>query len=185
MKSRALLWGIPLALFLGFSLLLLSRIGKDSTELPSARLGKPFPEFRLPSLLDGRELTAADIRGKPVVVNVWASWCPSCREEQPALMKISQSGVPVIGLNYKDAPEDAQTWLAKLGNPFMLIISDQQGNLGLDLGVYGAPETYLLDAAGHIRYRFVGVFDEQSWNNILQPCFAQLLKGGEAPSCQS
>jgi cytochrome c biogenesis protein CcmG/thiol:disulfide interchange protein DsbE len=185
MKARAWLWGIPLILFLGFAILLFSRIGEDSTALPSARLGKPLPEFRLPSLIDGRELTAADVRGKPVVLNVWASWCPSCRQEHPALLKLAQAGIPVIGLNYKDAPEDAQAWLARLGNPFQLIISDQQGNLGLDMGVYGAPETYLLDAQGQIRYRYVGVFDEASWQSMLQPCYEQLVKGGEAPSCQS
>lgn len=185
MKSRAWLWGIPLVLFLGFAVLLFSRIGKDSTELPSARLGKPLPEFRLPSLTDGRELTAADVRGRPVLLNVWASWCPSCRQEHPALLKIAEAGVPVIGLNYKDAPEDAQAWLANLGNPFTLIISDQQGNLGLDLGVYGAPETYLLDASGHIRFRFVGVFDDVAWQSTLKPCYEQLVKGGDAPLCQS
>ncbi|RZU37140.1 cytochrome c biogenesis protein CcmG/thiol:disulfide interchange protein DsbE [Fluviicoccus keumensis] len=184
MKSRALLWGIPLLIFVGFSVLLFSRLGKDSTELPSARLGKPFPEFRLPSLLDGHELTAADVRGKAIVVNVWASWCPSCRQEHPSLMKLAAAGVPVIGLNYKDAQADAQGYLSSLGNPFVDVISDTDGSLGLDLGVYGAPETYLLDANGHVRYRFVGVFDDNVWKTTLQPCFDQLQKGGEAPACQ-
>lgn len=185
MNKRIVLWGIPLLVFLAFAVLLFSRLGKDSTELPSARLGKPVPEFRLPSLLGGRELTVADLRGKPVVLNVWASWCPSCREEQPALLRLSQSGVPVWGLNYKDDPADAQRWLASLGNPFVEIISDLDGNLGLDLGVYGAPETYLIDAKGQVRFRFVGVFDDAVWQSTLKPCFDQLQQGGEAPACQS
>jgi len=185
MKSRAWLWGIPLVIFMGFAVLLFSRLGKDSTELPSARLGKPVPAFSLPSLLDGRMLSNADLRGKPLLLNVWASWCPSCRQEHPALLKLAQSGVPVWGLNYKDDPADAQGWLAELGNPFVQIIADREGNLGLDLGVYGAPETYLLDGDGQVRYRFVGVFDDRVWQTVLKPCFDQLQQGGEAPACQS
>ena len=99
MKMRALLWAIPLLLFLGLAALLMSRLGTDPTALPSARLGKPFPEFQLTDLLTNQPLTLASIKGKPAVVNVWASWCPSCKDEHPALMKLAQQGLPIIGLN--------------------------------------------------------------------------------------
>lgn len=184
MNMRTLIWAIPLVLFLAVSAFLMTRLGQDPTTLPSARLGKPFPQFTLPNLLDGKTLTADDVRGKPAIVNVWASWCPSCKEEHPALMKLAEAGIPVIGLNYKDLPQDAEAYLAKRGNPYRLIISDAKGNLGLDLGVYGAPETYIIDANANIRYRYVGVFDEKTWQSQLAPCYDALLKGGEAPSCQ-
>lgn len=183
MMKRLMIWGIPLVLFLGFAALLFSRLGENPSELPSARIGKPFPAFSLPSLLDDRPLTVADLQGKPLVLNVWASWCPSCAEEQPALMALSRTGLPIVGLNYKDAPEDARQWLANRGNPYAAIISDQKGSLGLDLGVYGAPETYLLDAQARVRFRYVGAFDGQVWTTRLKPCYEQLLKGGEAPAC--
>ena len=184
MKMRALLWAIPLLLFLGLAALLMSRLGTDPTALPSARLGKPFPEFQLADLLTNQPLTLASIKGKPAVVNVWASWCPSCKEEHPALMKLAQQGLPIIGLNYKDVPDDAKAYLMQRGNPFQVIIADVDGNLGLDLGVYGAPETYLMDAKGDVVYRYVGVFDEKIWQSQLAPCYQQLLTGGEMTLCQ-
>ena len=98
-------------------------------------LGKPFPEFQLTDLLTNQPLTLASIKGKPAIVNVWASWCPSCKEEHPALMKLAQQGLPIIGLNYKDLPEDAKAYLMQRGNPFQTIIADIEGDLGLDLGV--------------------------------------------------
>ena len=183
MKMRALLWAIPLLLFLGLAALLMSRLGTDPTALPSARLGKPFPEFQLTDLLT-IPLTLASIKGKPAVVNVWASWCPSCKDEHPALMKLAQQGLPIIGLNYKDIPDDAKAYLMQRGNPFQVIIADVDGNLGLDLGVYGAPETYLMDAKGDVVYRYVGVFDEKIWQSQLAPCYQQLLTGGEVTLCQ-
>lgn len=184
MTMRRLLWAIPLLLFLALAALLLTRLGSDPTALPSARLGKAFPEFHLAALLDERMLTVADIKGKPTVINVWASWCPSCKEEHPELLKLADQGVPIVGLNYKDQEQDAEAYLQQRGNPFALIISDIDGNLGLDLGVYGAPETYLIDENAHIRYRYVGVFDEKIWQTQLAPCYNELVKGGEAKSCQ-
>lgn len=184
MKMRALLWAIPLVLFLGLAALLMSRLGTDPTALPSARLGKPFPAFQLPDLLSNQPLTLANIKGKPAIVNVWASWCPSCKEEHPALMKLAQQGLPIIGLNYKDEANDAKAYLAQRGNPYQVIIADVEGNLGLDLGVYGAPETYLIDAKGDVVYRYVGVFDEKIWQSQLAQCYQQLLAGKETNLCQ-
>ena len=117
-------------------------------------------------------------------MSVWASWCPSCKEEHPTLVKLAQQGVPILGLNYKDEPQDAMAYLARYGNPFGLVISDLKGDIGLDLGVYGAPETYLIDAQAQVRYRYVGVFDETIWQTQLAPCYQQLVAGGEALACQ-
>lgn len=184
MKMRAIVWAVPLVLFLAVAAFLMTRLGEDPTSLPSARLGKPFPEFNLPALLDERMLQLDDIRGKPAIVNVWASWCPSCKQEHPALMRLSDGGIPVLGLNYKDKVEDAENYLEQHGNPYALVIEDAKGNLGLDLGVYGAPETYIIDENANIRYRFVGVFDDKIWQSQLAPCYNELVAGGAVKSCQ-
>jgi cytochrome c biogenesis protein CcmG/thiol:disulfide interchange protein DsbE len=184
MKTRMVLWIIPLVLFLAFAAFLMTRLGKDPAELPSVRVGKPFPAFNAPALLDAKPVTVADLTGKAAIVNVWASWCPSCKEEHPTLIKLAQQGVPIFGLNYKDDPQDAMAYLARFGNPFSLVISDLKGDIGLDLGVYGAPETYLIDDKAQVRYRYVGVFDETIWQTQLAPCYQQLIAGGDAPACQ-
>lgn len=183
MKLKAMVWGLPLVLFLAVAAFLMTRLGEDPTTLPSARLGKPFPDFIVTDL-EGRAISLAQIKGQPALVNVWASWCPSCKEEHPTLMALSKQGVTVIGMNYKDAPQDALAYLTQYGNPFKMIIADNKGNIGLDLGVYGAPETYLIDAAANIRYRYVGVFDNTIWQTQLAPCYQQLVAGGEASACQ-
>lgn len=183
MKMKALVWALPLVLFLAVAAFLMTRLGQDPTTLPSARLGKPFPNFAVTDL-DGKPVSLADIKGKPAIINVWASWCPSCKEEHPTLVELSKQGIPIIGLNYKDDPQDALAYLAKRGNPFSLIIPDRKGDIGIDLGVYGAPETYLIDAQANVRYRYVGVFDATIWQTQLAPCYQQLLAGGEAKACQ-
>ncbi len=184
MKMRALVWALPLVFFLAVATFLMTRLGEDPTALPSVRVGKPFPAFNVQALLDERILTVDDLKGQPAIVNVWASWCPSCKEEHPTLVKLADMGIPVVGLNYKDKPEDAEAYLEKFGNPFALIIPDPKGDIGLDLGVYGAPETYLIDAQANVRYRYVGVFDEKIWQSQLAPCYQQLVAKGDAPSCQ-
>jgi cytochrome c biogenesis protein CcmG/thiol:disulfide interchange protein DsbE len=118
-----------------------------------------------------------DVIGEVALFNVWATWCVSCRVEHPYLHMLAEQGVPIIGLNYKDDDTDALRWLEELGNPYRVNIVDAQGTLGLDLGVYGAPETYLVDAGGVIRYRHVGVVDERVWQDILQPLYRELKTG--------
>ena len=183
MKMKALVWALPLVLFLAVAAFLMTRLGQDPTTLPSARLGKPFPNFVVTDL-DGKPVSLADIKGKPAIINVWASWCPSCKEEHPTLVELSKQGIPIIGLNYKDDPQDALAYWAKSSNPFSLIIPDRKGDIGIDLGVYGAPETYLIDANANVRYRYVGVFDAAIWQSQLAPCYQQLLAGGEVSACQ-
>lgn len=171
---------LPLALFAILALFLFRGLSLDPTEMPSALIDQPFPGFSLPSLGDSRTLSAPDMKGQAGLLNVWATWCPSCRVEHPYLVLLADQGVPIYGLNYKDEDGAALRWLEELGNPYRFNIADRDGTLGLDLGVYGAPETYLLDAAGVIRYRHVGVVDEQVWRSTLEPLYLKLKREGEA-----
>ncbi len=184
MKTRVLLWLLPLIAFLVFAAFLMTRLGKDPAVLPSARLGKPFPVFTASALSKPSTVTLDDIKGQVALVNVWASWCPSCKLEHPTLTKLAQQGVPIFGLNYKDKTPDALDYLARYGNPFSLIFTDPKGDIGLDLGVTGAPEIFIVDKEANIRYHFAGVLDESTWQTQLAPCYQQLLAGVEAKACQ-
>lgn len=165
--SRWLLF-IPLILFIGLGIFLYQGLSIDPTELPSALINKPFPDFKISDLKQpDKLLTKADFIGKPVLINVWGTWCPSCREEHQQLLKMAaERKIDIIGLNYKDERESALQWLQTLGDPYKFVIYDKDGMLGLDLGVYGAPETYLLDAKGIVKYRHVGVITEQDWQKL-------------------
>jgi cytochrome c biogenesis protein CcmG/thiol:disulfide interchange protein DsbE len=165
----------PLFLFAVLALFLFRGLSLDPKELPSALIDRPLPEFSLQPLGGGPLLSRNDVIGEISLLNVWATWCVSCRVEHPYLQQLADSGVPVYGLNYKDSDKDAARWLEELGNPYELNIADRDGTLGLDLGVYGAPETYLLDADGVIRYRHVGVVDERVWRDVLEPLYQSLL----------
>ena len=160
----------PLAIALGLGLILFTAIGKDPTKLETARLNDPIPAFNLKSLADkSKEFSEKDFIGKVSLLNVWATWCPSCRVEHGYLNTLADQGIRIIGLNYKDEREAALTWLKNLGNPYELTIYDPHGKLGFDLGVYGAPETYLVDQYGVVRYRHVGIIDDKIWNGTLKP----------------
>ncbi|PIE24529.1 MAG: DsbE family thiol:disulfide interchange protein [Neptuniibacter caesariensis] len=160
---------IPLVLFLGIGFFLWKGLQLDPTELPSALLDKPFPTFELSSLYDEQvTLTEQDILGEAALVNVWATWCPSCKQEHAQLNRIKAEGYTVIGINYKDDRGKAKVWLEKYLDPYAENIFDQKGRLGLDLGVYGAPETYVIDQKGVIRYKHVGVVDERVWAQLKQ-----------------
>jgi len=166
---------LPLAVFLLVAVFLYRGLFLDPTELPSAMIGKPFPTFALKSVQDGKALTQADLIGKPALVNVWATWCPSCKVEHPYLNKLAEQGVIIHGVNYKDDNAAAIKWLAEFHNPYQLNIEDDQGSLGLNLGVYGAPETFLIDAKGIIRYKHVGVVDATVWREQLAPMYQGLV----------
>lgn len=170
MNSRAKLF-IPLILFFGLTLFLFRGLFLDPKELPSARIGHPVPTFELPLLANTGVATPALLKGQPTLLNVWATWCYSCRVEHPYLLRLAASGVNIIGHNYKDEDSAAAQWLADLGNPYSAVIADHAGTFGLDLGVYGAPETYVVDADGIIRYRHVGVVDERVWSEAIAPFF--------------
>ena len=168
----------PLAVFVVLSLFLLKGLDRDPTELPSALIGETFPVFTLPALNRDQMITEQDLKSQVTLVNVWATWCFACRIEHPMLNQLADMGVAIVGLNYKDQNDKAQTWLEQRGNPYLFNIVDTDGSLGFDLGVTGAPETYLVDAQGVIRHRRVGVVDQRVWDNDFKALHAELV--GEA-----
>lgn len=169
---------VPLVLFIALVVLFARGLKLDPNEMPSALIGHSVPEFNLPSLASPeRMLTRADVVGEVSLVNVWGTWCPSCMHEHPYLMKLSDQ-VPIIGINYKDVRNDALKWLGKLGNPYVLNVFDESGSLGIDLGVFGAPETYIIDREGYVRYKHVGVVNERVWQERLKPVIDK-LRGDE------
>ena len=183
-KRRLWLWLIPLLMFAGLAVLLGSRLGEDPEVQVSQMVGKPLPTFSLPNLSDGTLLTAQNLPKVPYLLNVWGSWCPSCVVEHPKLLEIAAQGVPIVGVNYKDEQTDALSYLAKHQNPFVLNLQDQAGGLGLDLGLTGAPESFVVDAAGVIRLHVVGVIDADNWQARIQPCLQALTQTGSADACR-
>ena len=174
---KRLLMLLALAIFLIVAVFLYRGLFLDPTELPSALIGKPLPSFSLPSVEDSQRLiTAEDIKGKPALVNVWATWCVACKVEHPVLNQLAKQGVTIYGVNYKDDNAAAQKWLREFHDPYQLNISDAQGSLGLDLGVYGAPETFFVDKQGIIRHKYVGVIDERVWREQLAALYQELME---------
>jgi cytochrome c biogenesis protein CcmG/thiol:disulfide interchange protein DsbE len=169
---------LPLAAFVLLSLLLFRGLSLDPTSLPSALVGKPLPDFELEELHSGELLSRQQIIGEPMLVNIWATWCYSCRVEHPYLLELAAQGVRIIGLNYKDDGVKAIAWLKDLGDPYTLTLADSEGMLGLDMGVYGAPETYVVDANGVVQFRHVGVVDAQVWQSLLVEWFPELQSKG-------
>ena len=175
---RRVLYLLPLFLFLvlaGYFVLAL-RPGYDPHELPSAMINKEAPAFDLAGL-DGKALALTALKGSPVLINFFASWCVPCRVEQPMLMRLANlEHVPLYGIDYKDQPEDAAKLLAQFGDPYRLVGLDPDGKVGLNFGVYGVPETYVLDSTGHIRKRFVGPLTAEDVNKELLPLLKALKK---------
>lgn len=148
---------------------------EDPHKLPSVLIDRPFPEFSLPDLGSGDTLAKADVTGDVMLVNVWATWCPACLVEHPVLLRLAkEEGVPIVGVNYNDDPDKARVWLVRHENPYRNVLVDQQGELGIDLGIYGAPETFVVDAEGTIRYKHIGAVTEAVWAETLAPIFATL-----------
>ena len=149
---------------------------RNPQEVPSALINKAAPEFRLPQLKDpNKTFSATDMRGKVWLLNVWASWCIACREEHPYLAEYAKSGAtPILGLNYKDKREDALAWLEEFGDPYVLSAADLEGRVGLDYGVYGAPETYVIDKSGTIRMKHIGPVTPDVWSKQILPLVQEL-----------
>lgn len=167
-----------IALIVGFLLLVaLLAVGltRDPREVPSPLVGKPAPVFELPQLGDGSRFSPAEMRGKVWLLNVWASWCVSCRDEHPVLVEFAKmKRAPLVGLNYKDARDDALKWLARYGDPYQLSVVDAEGRIGIDYGVYGVPETYVIDRAGIIRYKQIGPVTPDVLSGKILPLIAKL-----------
>lgn len=168
---------LPLALLLALGTLLYAGIGRDPSKLPSPLIGKPAPAFELPVLGDdGRRVSSDTLAGRAYLLNVFASWCATCQAEHPVLKAFAAEGViPVIGLNWKDRPEDALRWLGRHGNPYEVVLADPSGAIGIDFGVYGTPETFLVDAGGTIRFKHVGNLTPEVIDQDIRPLLQQLV----------
>lgn len=173
---------VPLAIFaviggLLFYALYLSNTGRYSPkDIPSPLIGKALPAFSLSTVADpARKVSRDDMLGRVYLLNVWASWCVACRQEHPFLNELARNkAVTIIGLNYKDKREDALGWLGGLGNPYELSLADGDGRLGIDLGVYGVPETFVIDKQGVIRYKQIGPITPEAWEQKLAPMIKEL-----------
>jgi cytochrome c biogenesis protein CcmG/thiol:disulfide interchange protein DsbE len=179
---RRLIFGIPIVAFAGLALAFGRGLTRDPSLVPSALIGKPVPRFSLPPV-KGRALglSDADLRGTVSLVNVFASWCVACREEHPIWMRLKQEGiVPIHGLNYKDQPDDAARWLDTFGDPYTRTGADVDGRVAIDWGVYGVPETYLVDRDGRIVFKQIGAVNARVLDETLLPLIVRVR--GAAPS---
>jgi cytochrome c biogenesis protein CcmG/thiol:disulfide interchange protein DsbE len=169
---------IPLALFLVLVVFLAIGLTRDPREIPSPLIGKPAPLFTAPILhTPDKQFSAKDMLGKVWLLNTWASWCVACRQEHPLFMEFAKTkNLPVIGLDYKDKNADGLQWLARYGNPYDLAITDQDGRIGIDFGVYGVPETFLIDKGGVIRYKHIGPVTEEALRDKILPLIRELQK---------
>lgn len=180
MNRQRMLLFVPIIGFLLLSLLLWRGLSNDPTQLPSALLNKAVPAFDLPVLAaaenpaDTPRATAEIFTGHVSLLNVWATWCVNCKQEHAFLNALKEQGVRIIGVNYKDETAAAEQWLRDLHNPYYLTVIDSDGRFGINLGVYGAPETYIVDKAGVIRYKHIGEVDAQVWERDLRPIMESL-----------
>jgi cytochrome c biogenesis protein CcmG/thiol:disulfide interchange protein DsbE len=167
---------LPLGLFLALAVFLAIGLKRDPRLVPSPLIDKPAPSFALPTVADpAHVLRKSDLLGQVWVLNVWASWCRSCRQEHPVFMAFAQRKVvPLYGLNYKDQRADAQAWLQAHGNPYTDSLFDAPGNLGIDFGVYGVPETFVIDKRGNIRFKHVGPVTAQVLAQDIEPVLDHL-----------
>ena len=173
---KALKFVIPLALFVALVAFFAVGLTRDPREVPSPFIGKPAPAFKLTQLHDEKvAFTPEDMKGKVWLLNVWASWCVSCRVEHPLLVDMSRRKVvPIVGLNYKDKRDDGIQWLARFGDPYVLSAHDFEGRVGIDYGVYGVPETFVIDKQGVIRYKQIGPVTAEALEKKILPLIRKL-----------
>jgi len=169
---------IPLLVFLVMAVFFAIGLTMNPRDIPSPLIGKPVPEFSLPPVKGGTlGLSSADLRGEVSIVNVFASWCVACREEHPVLMGLRDKGiVPIHGLNYKDKPDDAQAWLDQLGDPYARTGADISGRVAIDWGVYGVPETFVIDRDGLIVHKHIGAITPEALRKTIMPIIDKLQK---------
>jgi cytochrome c biogenesis protein CcmG/thiol:disulfide interchange protein DsbE len=171
---------VPLAAFVLLGVFLAVGLNRDPTFVPSPLIGKPAPAFTLPSLQNPDDIVdSTELRGRPYVLNVWATWCLPCRQEHEVLVEIARRRqVPIVGLNWKDDAATARQWLVDLGNPYAVVAQDSEGRVAIDWGVYGAPETFLVDANGVVQYKHITPMTLEVWNREFVP---RLAAAGTAP----
>jgi cytochrome c biogenesis protein CcmG/thiol:disulfide interchange protein DsbE len=173
--SKRLLFAVPIAGFIILAGMFGIGLTKDPSVIPSQLIDRPLPEFKLPGLsASAPGFGNADLKGKPMLLNVFASWCAACPQEHPMLTRISSEGTPVYGIDWKDTPADATDWLGRLGNPYTRVASDPTARTGIDLGVTGVPETFVVDKRGRVRYKQIGPIDGPTWETLLKPMLAKL-----------
>jgi cytochrome c biogenesis protein CcmG, thiol:disulfide interchange protein DsbE len=166
---------VPLAIFVVLAGFLAAGLSRDPRSVPSPLVDKTAPAFTLPRLDQAAAFSPAEMKGRVWMLNVWASWCGSCRQEHPLLMDIARSGaVPLVGLDYKDSGADARRWLAEHGDPYLLSAVDADGRVGIDYGVYGVPETYVIDRLGTIRYKQIGPITPETLHAKILPLIREL-----------
>ena len=167
---------LPFVIFMIVAIFLFVGLGLNPHEVPSPLVGKPAPAFSLPQLHEpDKQFSLQDMKGKVWLFNVWASWCTACEYEHPLFMELSRRNlVPLYGMDYKDKREDGMAWLQKHGNPYTLVVSDAEGRVGIDYGVYGVPETYLIDKQGVIQYKHIGVVTEKDLSEKILPLVKEL-----------
>lgn len=170
---------VPAVLFLVLAVAFWWGLGHDPSIVPSALIDKPAPAFKLPPLEEENPgLSEQDLEGQVSLVNVFASWCLPCRAEHPILMRLAEDDVTIFGLNYKDKPEDARNWLGRLGNPYNQIGVDLNGRVSIDWGIYGVPETFVVDSSGRIRYKHIGPMAPYDLEECIRPVIERLKEQG-------
>lgn len=169
-------YSFPLLFFFGLVVLFIFGLQNDPSKVPSPLIDKPAPAFALDTLHNENiKITHDTLKGRVTLLNVWASWCAACRIEHPLLVRVArEGGVAIYGLNYKDKRPNALQWLKQLGDPYVDSAFDQQGDVGIDYGVYGVPETFVLDKQGIIRYKHIGPVEQEDLDNIIMPLVRQL-----------
>jgi cytochrome c biogenesis protein CcmG/thiol:disulfide interchange protein DsbE len=174
---KALKFLVPLALFVVLVGFLAVGLKRDPREVPSPLVNKPAPAFKVPQIDPALQFSPADLKGQVWMFNVWASWCVACKVEHPLLLEFARSQtIPLVGLDYKDKTKDAQSYLRQHGNPYTLIALDTDGRVGIDYGVYGVPETYIIDKNGVIRFKQIGPITPEALEQTIIPLINELKK---------
>lgn len=163
--KRVLLF-VPVMIFALLAGVFFHMIGKDNQYMPSALVGQPLPEVKLVELYSGNLKTTDALPKGPYLINFWGTWCPACSYEHEYLMSLAENGVPIVGIDYKDEITEAKKWLSEKGNPYALVLLDEVGHFGVDMGVTGAPETFVVDSNGVVTYRHQGIVNEQVWGTL-------------------
>jgi cytochrome c biogenesis protein CcmG/thiol:disulfide interchange protein DsbE len=169
---------LPLLIFFGVAVFLWQGLRHDPHQIPSPFINKPLPQFSAEDLFSHQIISNDLFKGHVSVLNVFATWCLSCQAEHPILMDMHQDArFAIYGLNYKDAPNKTLKWLNQEGNPYQRVISDPHGELGINLGVYGTPETFVIDQQGRVRYKYIGPISPTAWQDDIKPVIEHLLQG--------
>ncbi len=166
---------LPLVLFAGLILAFWVGLHRDPSAIPSQLIDRPVPEFSLPPVRAGDQgLATADLKGRPALLNVFASWCVPCRLEHPVLMRLEAEGVTIHGIDWKETPQEGAAWLDEHGDPYNRAGNDEPGRIGIDLGITGVPETFVVDRHGRVRYKLVGPLTPEDWERKIGPLMAKL-----------